>query len=208
VYLLLCGLLVFAQSPVFQHPLNGANRPRFIQVCDDLAKHPVIKGNFEQIRTISRLNRSLVSRGAFIIAADLGMVWDTKTPFPSTMAVGRDFMVQSTPSGVKTKMDARGNETFLRMAETISSVFSGNAQRLLGNFDTYFEESRGIWTIGLVPSEKSIRSFAAQITMSGDSALRSIHLYEQNGDSISYTLSDHTYPQGLSTAEKALFSVD
>jgi hypothetical protein len=202
----------------FNHPLDTSTRPRFDAVCADLAKNPVIKGGFEQTKTISRLNRSLVSKGDFIIAAELGMVWDTLAPFPSTMAVGRDYIIQSTPSGVKTKLDARGNETFLRLADTISAIFTGNSRLLLENFAVYFTESGGSWTIALVPGEKSIRAFAARIVMSGESAragagrtqntaIRVITLYEQNGDTITSRLSNHSYPEALTLRERSLFAV-
>ena len=223
-------MLTAALSPVkalqegeeaFNHPLNGNTRPRFDAVCADLAKNPVIKGSFEQTKTIGRLNRSLVSKGDFIIAAELGIVWDTLTPFPSTMTVGRDYILQSTPSGTKTKLDARGNETFLRLADTISAIFTGNSRLLLENFAVYFVESDGSWTIALIPGEKSIRTFAARIVMSGESAriaaragggrtqntvIRVITLHEQNGDTITYRLSNHSYPEALNAREKSLFA--
>jgi hypothetical protein len=201
----------------FNHPLNASTRPRFDAVCADLAKNPVIKGGFEQTKTIGRLNRSLISKGDFIIAAELGIVWDTLTPFPSTMTVGRDYILQSTPSGAKTKLDARGNETFLRLADTISAIFTGNSRLLLENFAVYFTESGDSWTIALIPGERSIKTFAARIIMSGDSpravgsrtqntVIRVITLYEQSGDTITYRLSNHSYPGTLNARERSLFA--
>ncbi|GHU65348.1 hypothetical protein FACS189447_04110 [Spirochaetia bacterium] len=195
-----------ANEEIFNFPLVQALLPQFNEVCGDLAKQPLIKGSFEQTKTISRLNRSLVSRGNFIIAAELGMVWDTKSPFPSVMTVGRDYIIQSIPgSNTRTQLDAKGNETFLHLAGTISAIFTGNSQSLLDNFEVYFTQSAKAWSLGLIPREKSIRSFAAKITMTGDSSIRTIYIYEQNGDSIRYVLSDHIFPEILSPEEKALF---
>jgi hypothetical protein len=195
-----------ADSEIFRFPLTSETRDSFAGICANLAEHPVIKGTFEQAKNISRLNRSLLSRGNFIIAADMGMVWKTLSPFPSTMAVGRDFIIQSDVSGFRTKIEARGNETFLRLSETISAVFSGNSQKLTENFEIFFTQSGKSWTLGLLPSEKSIRSFADRIILNGDSVIRSINLYEQNGDSIRYALSEHIFSEVLSPDEKALFS--
>jgi hypothetical protein len=129
---LLGGVFLYAQVPagaeaVFAFPLGDAGRARFNELCADLSGHPFVRGTFSQTKTISSLNRSLVSEGNFIIAADMGMVWDTLAPFPSTLAVGRDYLVQSTPSGTKTRLNAAGNETFLRFSDTISAVFSASA---------------------------------------------------------------------------------
>jgi outer membrane lipoprotein-sorting protein len=213
---LLCGVLrgvfLYAQIPadaeaVFAFPLGEAGR--FSELCADLSGHPFIRGTFVQTKTISRLNRSLVSEGNFIIARDMGMVWETLKPFPSTMTAGRDYLLQSTPSGTKTRLDARGNETFLRFSDTISAVFSGDAQKLLDNFTVYFTEAGGVWTMGLVPSEKAIRTFAARIIMSGEASLiRTVTLHEQNGGSIRYALSGHSCPASLSAGERALFDLE
>jgi outer membrane lipoprotein-sorting protein len=191
----------------FRFPLSAETRPKFEAVCQALAKEPVVTGVFAQTKTISRLNRSLVSEGNFVIASGTGMIWDTRKPFPSTMAVGRDFMVQSTPSGKRTRLDAGGNETFLRFSDTISAVFSGNSRQLIDNFEIYFNPAASSWTLGLLPKEKAIRNFAVRITMEGDSVIRVITLYEQNGDMIRYELKGHQFPGGLSAGENALFAL-
>jgi hypothetical protein len=64
--------------------------------------------------------------------------------------------------------------------------------------------------LGLVPSEKAIRLFAARIIMSGEAhpkeaLIRTVILHEQNGDSIRYTLSGHRFPVSLNTNERDLF---
>ncbi|MDR2741636.1 MAG: outer membrane lipoprotein carrier protein LolA [Treponema sp.] len=193
---------------VFRFSLGTATQARYNEVTRTLAEHPVVKGTFTQTRTLGRMNRTLLSGGNFIIAAGTGMVWDTRTPFPSVMAVGRDYIVQSTPRGTRTRLEARGNETFLSLADTISAVFTGDAHRLRENFDNYFTESGGRWFLGLIPKEQAVRTFAAQITMNGDSVIRTIILREQSGDTIRYELSGHSFPEGLTPDEKALFSVE
>jgi len=196
------------EGEIFSHPLGPHTADAFRTTCSRLSEHPFIRGNFEQEKTLSRLERSLKSSGNFIIAAGMGMVWDTVKPFPSTLTLGRDFMIQSRPGGQKTILSAQGNETFLRMAEVISTVFSGNAQGLLDNFAVYYSGGgdNAAWELGLSPLDKTLNSFAQKIIMKGDAAIRSIHLYEQNGDSIQYILSNHRYPAELNAHEKALFS--
>ncbi|MDR2518536.1 MAG: outer membrane lipoprotein carrier protein LolA [Spirochaetaceae bacterium] len=191
---------------IFRFPLTQESYPRFNELCSRLSSHPVIKGTFERTKTISSLNRSLLSKGAFIIAKNYGIVWETLDPFPSTLAMGKNYLVQSDPTGRKTRLDAAGNETFLRLADTISAVFSGDSQKLTANFQTFFAENAGTWTIGLVPRESSVRSFAATIAMSGDSVIRSIMIYEQNGDKIHYRLTNHTFPGALTAGEISLFA--
>jgi len=197
---------VWAEEDVFRHPLTPQTRTAFNTVCANLAEKPIVKGNFEQEKHLNRLNRSLISSGNFIIAAEQGMVWETLKPFPSTMIMGNNFIMQSRPDGQKTVLGAQGNETFTQMSVIISSVFSGQAQRLLENFEVYFFGSVSNWNMGLIPKDSVFASFVTKITMSGDFAIRSIRLFEQNGDVITYTLSNPIYPAGLSDDEKAFFT--
>jgi hypothetical protein len=211
--LLFLGLPSLSARDVFSHPLDAESLPRYSAVCADLARHPVIRGVFGQTKTIRRLNRSLDSSGVFIIAAELGMVWDTRQPFPSVTVVGRDFIIQSTPRGTRSKIDAAGNETFTSLAATISAIFTGNAQSLTENFENYFLDGGGSWTLGLVPREKAVAVFAERIVLEGDAApgsalIRSITLHERSGDIVRYVLSGHSFSAGLSDDEKALFSLD
>ena len=204
---------LWAQTPqeeIFRHPLEPKTMDAFKTTCSRLAEHSVVRGNFEQEKTLSKLDRSLKSSGNFIIAAGLGMVWDTVKPFPSTLTLGKDYLIQSRPGGQKTVLSAQGNETFLSMAEVISAVFSGNSQGLLDNFKIYYSGSGShadtAWELGLSPQNNAIGSFAEKIIMKGGDAIRSITLYEQSGDTVRYILSNHSYPAELNVNEKAFFS--
>jgi hypothetical protein len=187
----------------------------FRTTCSRLAEHPVVRGNFEQEKILSRLNRSLKSSGNFIIASGLGMVWDTVKPFPSTLALGKDYIIQSRSGGQKTVLSAQGNETFLRMAEVISAIFSGNSRGLIDNFNIYYSGNAGVsdaggaasWELGLIPRDTAIGVFAEKIIMKGSATIRSILIYERNGDSVQYVLTNHNYPAELNSNEKALFAL-
>jgi hypothetical protein len=217
--LFFCAAGLWAQTPreeIFSHPLDSKTLDAFKTTCSRLAEHPVVRGNFEQEKNLSRLNRSLKSSGNFIIAAGLGMVWDTVKPFPSTLTLGKDYLIQSKPNGQKNVLSAQGNETFLRMAEVISAVFSGNSQGLMDNFKVYFSANGGsadaAWELGLSPLNAAIGAFAEKIVMRGGgapngAAIRSILIYEQNGDTVQYVLSNHSYPAELNGNEKALFAL-
>jgi hypothetical protein len=160
-----------------------------------------------QEKYLKRFNRSLLSSGNFIIAAEQGMVWETLQPFPSTMIMGKHFIIQSRPDGRKSVLSDQGNETFSQMAGVISAVFSGHSQGLLENFEVYFAGNVSNWNMGLIPRDSVFASFVIKITMSGDSAIRSIRLFEQNGDVITYTMSNLSYPVRLNNHEEAFFSI-
>jgi len=192
---------------VFRHPLGPETLEAFKAVSGKLAEKPLVKGSFEQEKTISSLGRSLKASGNFIIAAELGMVWDTLHPFPSTLALGKDYLVQIRPGRQKMLVSAQGNETFIRLAGVISDVFSGNSAGLLNNFEVYYRENPAGWEIGLIPKDKAMQSFAVKIIMKGDTAIRSIFINEYSGGTIRYILSNHSYPSELANHEKTLFTL-
>jgi hypothetical protein len=179
----------------------------FTKTCERLSHYPVIAGNFEQEKILSRLERSLRSSGNFIIAVDFGMVWDTVNPFPSTLTLGRDFIIQSRPGRPSAVISAQGNEIFISIAEIISTIFSGNAQRLLDNFEVYYYGSPESWALGLLPTNSAIHLFAQKIILQGDAAVKNIQIFEQSGDSVIYILSNHRYSRELNAHEKSLFSI-
>jgi len=204
---LVTGLICAQEENIFRHPLGPRTEDAFRATCLRLAERQFVKGSFQQEKTLSRLNRSLESSGNFIIAGKQGMVWDTFIPFPSTLALGRDFLIQSRPGGQKTVLSAMGNETFLRMADVISTVFSGNAQGLVDNFEIYYTGASGSWELGLIPLDRAINSFAERIIMRGDEVIRFIQITEKNGDSIKYILSNHSFPPELNANEQAFFAL-
>jgi len=195
---------------VFRHPLTPQTEQAFRATCARLAQYTYIKGNFEQEKINKRLNRSLKSAGNFIIAADQGMVWDTVKPFPSTLVLSDNYMIQSRPGGKKNVMNAQGNETFIRMAEVNRAVFTGNTQGLIDNFTIYFSSNpsgdAAAWEMGLTPLDTAITAVAHTIVIKGDTVIRSILIYDQNGDSVQYRLSNHYFPAELSTHEQAFFT--
>jgi outer membrane lipoprotein-sorting protein len=204
---LLIALPAFAQDDVFAHALNSRTEPQFLAACARVSAQSVVRGKFEQIKTIAKLKRAIRSSGSFIIASDKGMLWKTEKPFPSVMALGRDSIVQ-TVDGNKTVLSAQGNETFSRMADIISAVFQGRAQTLLKNFSCFFVGGAS-WQLGLIPKDPTVKQFAGRFILEGKGpAITRIETDEQNGDSIVYQLSDQSFGKELTPDEEALFNAD
>jgi hypothetical protein len=208
---------LWAQVSVFDYPLSAQNSENFNAICAQLSSRPYTKGVFEQTRTLRKQKRSLVSSGDFIVAADLGLVWITKAPVPSLTTLGRDYMIQSVPGGTRTKIDAKGNDIYINMADTISSLFTGNTQKIKSGFENYYTETQGAngktWTLGLVPKERTFRNYAQRIVLEGfngseGAVIRLIVIYERNGDSLSYAFSEQNFPTSLETYEQAYFPAD
>src|SRR5574344_2565993 len=111
----------------------SAQTVTFESVCTSLAAHPITTGNFTQVKQIASAKRSLKSSGTFIFSLD-GIMWKTLKPFASTLVVGKTSVIQTTPDGKKTVIDASNNQIFTSISSTLSSIFSGDTGTLQKNF--------------------------------------------------------------------------
>jgi len=207
ILILFCVFLYAQEEEIFKYPLTEQTSNDFKNSCAQIAQNQYIRGSFNQEKKINRLNRSMVSSGNFIIAYDMGMVWDTLKPYPSTMTLGKDYMIQSRPRGQRTVLNAQGNETFIQMAQVTSAVFTGNINELEANFEIFYKSNYPSWEIGLKPLNKSINSFTNRIIINGDTVIKSMVLIENNGDFIKFNLFNHNVSGALTENEKAYFKL-
>ncbi|MDR2841656.1 MAG: outer membrane lipoprotein carrier protein LolA [Spirochaetaceae bacterium] len=194
---------------VFNSPLNAADENRFDEVCTKLSGNDFLKGKFNQTKTIVKINKRLKSSGTFVISKNDGIIWKTEKPFASTTAVGKDFIVQASANGSISKIDAGKNDTFMRISETLRSVFTGNSKSIKDNFFVFFIEStngsKSEWSIGLVPKEKEFKTFAKSIILKGSTLIAELIIEEESGDTIQWELFDYIYPKELDQNEKNIF---
>ena len=103
-------------------------------VCKSLASHPITTGDFTQIKTLQTNGRKLTSTGKFIFSQE-GILWQTEKPFPSSLILTKEAMVQVAANGKKSVMSGKDNQIFANISDTLSSVFSGNVDALKKNFE-------------------------------------------------------------------------
>ena len=180
-------------------------------VCEGLAKTPNTTGDFVQIKTINASGRKLKSSGAFIIAKE-GIMWKTLKPFPSTLIVTNDSMIQIGGDGTKSVMSGADNQVFQNISQTLNSVFEGNSKSLEKNFTVEFKEaSDGTWTAVLTPRDSTIGSVMKTLTLEGKASagaveLNSLEMEETSSNKIRYEFANQKYPKELTADEKANFT--
>jgi len=184
-------------------------------VCESLASRPNTIGSFTQTKSLKANGRKLKSSGSFIISA-YGILWSTEKPFPSSLILTQDTMIQLSGNGKKSVMNSRDNQIFSNISNTLSSVFSGKVSELKKNFTCEFsEEPAGNWRIFLTPKDSTIASVMKKLVLSGQydletgaAELESLEMAEASGNSILYEFSNQKYPEELSQDEKQNFIID
>ena len=185
-------------------------------VCKSLASHPNTTGSFTQTKTLQTNGRKLTSTGKFIFCP-LGILWQTEKPFPSSLILTEDAMIQIAANGKKSVMSGKDNQIFANISATLSSVFSGNAEELKKNFNCKFEEGAdGGWKVYLTPKDSTIASVMKALLLSGSwdsgstggAVLTTLEMTEISDNTILYEFANQKYPKELSADEKENFVTD
>ncbi len=155
-----------------------------------LRAEAVLRGTFTQSRQIQGFKRPVVSTGEFVVARDRGILWRTKTPFESTLAVSPDRLrVVNARQQAEVDLDARREPMLRTLNGLLQSVVVGDVAALRRQFevDIKLTGSDG-WEIGLVPREAVLKSRFSAIRMAGAAYVREVRLTERAGDVTTVTL--------------------
>ena len=180
-------------------------------ICAELSKNKITKGNFIQEKTITKTGKVLKSSGNFIFS-ESGILWATEKPFPSTMILGKDVMIQVPADGTKKIMNAGGNEVFKNISSTLLAVFSNNVPALNDKFNIEFNTQKENWTVILKPKDSTVAAFMNSIVLNGNSSsakteIISVELTEAKGNKVLYKFINQTHPKELTEDEKTFFDV-
>ena len=180
-------------------------------ICAELSKNKITKENFIQEKKITKTGKVLKSSGNFIFS-ESGILWATEKPFPSTMILGKDFMIQVSADGTKKIMNAGGNEVFKNISSTLLAVFSNNVPALNDKFNIEFNTQKENWTVILKPKDSTVAAFMNSIVLNGNSSsakteIISVELTEAKGNKVLYKFINQTHPEELTEDEKTFFDV-
>lgn len=183
-------------------------------VCKGLSKHQITTGDFTQIKTINANGRQLKSTGRFIISAD-GIMWKTLKPFPSSIVITKDKMIQTAADGKQSVMNGADNQIFENISNCLSSVFAGNSGDLEKNFTVQLitEANGKNWKMILTPKDSTIGSVMQTLEMTGtvsdgdEVIMNSLEMNETSSNKIKYEFTNQEYPKELTADEKSNFVV-
>ena len=182
-------------------PLSGLWAGQLEEVYSRISSHPVTKGELTQEQYIKVANRSLVSKGTFVMAADKGIIFDIADPFPSSMVVTEEKMVQTLPGNVVSVLDGRENAMFKNIAKIIHSVFANDVQVLKDNFQVSVTGGPQD-VVTLVPKDPLLSMLFLKITLAVGDSIDSVSLVEAGGNWVNYTFTNKTFPEKLTEDER------
>jgi hypothetical protein len=176
-------------------------------VHDRLKLSPVLKGEFEQTKTLKGFRNALVSKGEFLVARGQGVWWHTREPFESTLVVTRTRLFTRNPDGSATNLaDAQAEPGVKQVNELIFSLLAADLDALADRF-TIAAQPVGAagWSLVLTPRDANLARFLVRATLAGERDVQSVRIEEARGDTTQIRFSRQQSAASLAGDEAARF---
>ena len=183
----LCAFAVFARA---QDDRNVEK----IQTL--LAKPDTLCGHFEQAKTLVGLKKPVISSGRFCVVAGKGVLWRTLVPFPASVRLTRDEIVESNGDQVTNRLSTREDPGVRVVTELLFSLLAGDVKRLSTSFDVGVKFAGKNWQAALTPRDAGMRRVVGRIELNGGEYVSSITIREAGGDRTDITFSAIATGQG------------
>jgi hypothetical protein len=166
----------------------------------------VLCGRFDQRKQLAGLKKPLASNGRFCVVADKGVLWRTLHPFPNTVRLTRDEIVQLQGDRVAMRLDAKQEPVVRMFNGVLFALLAGD----LGNIEKMFAVDGAIdgnsWRVTLKPHEMALAKAISSIALDGGAYVKNITIIEASGDRSSIVFSEiQTGAAAMSVDEAALF---
>jgi hypothetical protein len=134
-----------------------------------------------------------------------GVLWRTLQPFPNTLRMTRDEIVQTEGERLAMRLDARQEPAVRMINGVLFSLLAGDLLQL----ETLFAVDGAVrgngWQVALKPRDATLAKAITGIGMEGDAHLRSITISEPGGDRSSIRFADLvTGAEALNAEEGAM----
>ena len=185
-------------------PLLAAAPPADIQAL--LAKPKILCGRFDQTKQLAGLKNPLRSNGRFCVVADKGVLWRSLQPFPQTLRLTREEIVQWQGERQTMRLDAKHEPTVRRINNLLFAVLAGDLGQLAKHFDVDGAVHDGAWSVKLKARDAGVAKVIAAIALDGAAYVKNIAIDDANGDRTRIAFSAlQTGEQAMTSEEAALF---
>jgi hypothetical protein len=172
------------------------------------------RGQFIQLRNLQVLKKPLLSQGQFIFSPAQGLVWQQRRPFNTLMVLKDQQLIQQNSQGKVQQLNAAtsGSPMVQQLPRLLQAIMAGDIDALSAEFNLFMpatQKAGAPWQLGLQAKDPQLQASMGNITLSGDSQLRSLIMTSSQADSSDYTqIQFIDVLQGpLSASELELFSL-
>lgn len=153
------------------------------QVRHRVQDAPVVRGEFEQLKTVKGFKQPLRSSGDFIVARGKGIVWHVLKPFESTLVVRPDSLQSRGSDGkLTTQMRAQDEPVLRTVNAMLFAVMSANLAELAQHFEVTGQVAPKGWSLRLVPRDPTLAQWLSAVDLQGNQFVQEVKLQEARGD--------------------------
>lgn len=171
-----------------------------------LAKPAIMCGRFDQTKQLAGMKKPLASNGRFCVVAGKGVLWRTLQPFPNTLRLTRDEIVNYQGDRVAMRLDAKTEPTVRMINNVLFSLLSGDLGQLESLFEVDGTVDAGSWSVALKARQAALEKAIGTIKLDGGAYVKNIVMSEAGGDRTSIVFSAiQTGEAAMTREEAALF---
>ena len=176
------------------------------KVKQQLKDAPVVRGNFEQEKSVKGFKQPLRSSGEFVVAKNQGIVWHVMKPFESTLIVKPDSLQSRRGDGqISMQMRAEDEPVLRTVNAMLFAVMSADLVQLRQFFEVSGKAQANGWQMHLVPRDPMLAQWLSSVDLQGAQFVREVRLQEARGDSSVIRIQDAAAAQSLRDAEVQWF---
>jgi len=168
-----------------------------------LAKPKVLCGRFDQSKQLVGLKKPLISNGRFCVVVDKGVLWRTLQPFPNTLKLTRDEIIQLRGERVALRLDAKQEPTVRMINSVLFALLAGDLAQLEKLFDVDGTAQDNSWSVTLKAREPGLAKAIGSIALDGGVYVKNIVISETGGDRTAIVFSAIQTGDGALTADEA-----
>ncbi|MBV8624799.1 MAG: outer membrane lipoprotein carrier protein LolA [Herbaspirillum sp.] len=185
-------------------PSYGAAPVQQIQAA--LAKPAVMCGRFDQTKQLSGIKKPLQSHGRFCVLKDRGILWQTLQPFPNTLRITRESIVQMQDGRVAMKLDAQQEPVVKMINSVLFSLLAGDLSQLDSLFELDGTLRDGHWQVALKARQPALAKAIGDISLEGSAYVEKVLMKEAGGDRTEISFSAiKTGDAAITAQEGAMF---
>ncbi len=172
------------------------------------SQQPVLRAEFEQLRSISGMTKPLKSSGELLISQQKGLWWAQQKPFPLTLLLDDKRMVQTLAGQSPQVVTAENNPQMFQFNHLLTALFHADSQALEQNFALQFSDlGNNQWRLVLTPKTTPLDKLFRRITLNGAQFLETIDIDDMQSDATHIRFfNQRTAPQTLTAGEQQRFA--
>ena len=159
------------------------------KIQEMLAKPPVLCGRFDQTKQLMGMKKPLLSNGRFCVVSGKGVLWRTLKPFPNTLRLKRDEIVQMQGDRVAMRMDAKQEPVVRMINSVLFSLLAGDLSQLETLFDMDGSIQGNSWKVALKARQPALANAIGTLALTGGTYVKSVTINEASGDHTEITFS-------------------